>query len=578
MRYIFLVCCTTVLLACNSTSSSQSTAANRNTAMGSAKAHSVIPARSTRFSDPHYATSAKRALMMLSRYHYTDITTIEQFESRILQSLVRALDPSGSLLSPEQMAQLTTPTFSLQNLLSSGDIAVLDDAIDATTDILTRNLAQLSLQTSTINRPEPLTQAYYASLADAGFTQSEIDNAMIAHVQSLQERLTSLTTQQRYHLILSAFAGAVDPHTRYIPPINKPATPTDNPVTEKTKPTYGIGLDVVKQQTRVFVERADIQASATIAPGAEILAILNTSQPQLLWGLDAKAIEALLEGPPDSAVTLLVKQQDTLERITLQRAARADASNTPSTVMVSHEDNANSDVAVITIPSFYMGMTEHIERELRAIEQTGVNRLVIDLRNNGGGSLNEAATLTGLFIDSGPVFQMKDSAGRISVRQITRNDTVFSGDVFVLVNQGSAGSSEIFAAAIQDYQRGVVIGTATYGFGSIQQLQGLDRIYDNSDIDIGSLQYTVATFYRITGASTQSKGVTPDITLPVSEPWILREQDKPYALKWEQIGAANFQRNKGQTERVKWHIQTTSQTDNLSEDPLKAAIAIATAY
>jgi carboxyl-terminal processing protease len=170
-----------------------------------------------------------------------------------------------------------------------------------------------------------------------------------------------------------------------------------------------------------------------------------------------------------------------------------------------------------------------------------VDSVLIDLRNNGGGSLDEAIELTGLFIDQGPVLQQRDSDGKITVQSDTDAGTAWNGPLGVLINRGSASASEIFAAAIQDYGRGIVIGETSYGKGTVQTVANLDRLVKNEKPEYGELKMTIAQFFRINGGTTQLRGVTPDIRLPsMGDEADFGESSFDNALPWTQIKAADY--------------------------------------
>ncbi|HBY37767.1 MAG TPA: tail-specific protease, partial [Alteromonas sp.] len=164
-----------------------------------------------------------------------------------------------------------------------------------------------------------------------------------------------------------------------------------------------------------------------------------------------------------------------------------------------------------------------------------------DLRGNGGGSLSEATLVSGLFIEAGPVVQIRYEGGRMSVNKDTDGRVAYSGPLTVLVDRYSASASEIFAAAMQDYNRALIIGEQTFGKGTVQQHKGLGRIYDLYENPLGSVQYTIAKFYRINGGSTQHKGVVPDILFPSPiDPAEWGESQEENALPWDSIKRANY--------------------------------------
>jgi carboxyl-terminal processing protease len=176
------------------------------------------------------------------------------------------------------------------------------------------------------------------------------------------------------------------------------------------------------------------------------------------------------------------------------------------------------------------------------MKEQGIEGLVIDLRNNGGGSLLEATTLTGLFIDRGPVVQVRNSSGRVSTEEDTESGMAWEGPMAVLVNRYSASASEIFAAAIQDYGRGLVIGENTFGKGTVQSLLDLDDYAPTDSPSIGQLKITMAQFFRVNGGSTQNRGVVPDIAFPsAGDPQEHGERSLDNALPWTSIDPATFE-------------------------------------
>jgi carboxyl-terminal processing protease len=224
-------------------------------------------------------------------------------------------------------------------------------------------------------------------------------------------------------------------------------------------------------------------------------------------------------------------------------------------IVETTQNGKKMKLGTIIIPTFSMSFEEYqkgdpnynsttrdVKKLLLELEAEGVDGIVLDLRNNGGGSLMEAVSLTGLFIKNGPVVQVKSSTSR-TAEVLTDDDPaiVYNGPLVVLTNRFSASASEIFAGAIQDYHRGVIVGESTYGKGTVQQVVPLDKyIHDEG---AGSLKITVQKFYRATGSSTQHKGVTPDVKLPSAlDPEQFGESSNPNALPWDEIRSALYQR------------------------------------
>jgi carboxyl-terminal processing protease len=200
-----------------------------------------------------------------------------------------------------------------------------------------------------------------------------------------------------------------------------------------------------------------------------------------------------------------------------------------------------SKVGVIEIPGFYNNLSKDVKVELAKLKEQNVDGIIIDLRQNGGGSLYEATQLSGLFFNQGPVVQIHTLNNRIEEQKDRDGITYYDGPMTVLVDRYSASASEIFAAAMQDYGRAVIVGEQTFGKGTVQQHKGLARAYDLYDNPLGSVQYTIAKFYRINGGSTQHKGVIPDISFPSAiKPADWGESKQDNALPWDSIVKAKY--------------------------------------
>jgi len=217
-------------------------------------------------------------------------------------------------------------------------------------------------------------------------------------------------------------------------------------------------------------------------------------------------------------------------------------------------DGRTYRLGVINIPSFYKDFkdasdgneefnstTRDVKKLIADLEEKGIDGLLIDLRRNGGGALDEAVELTGLFVDHGPVVQVKDFDGKVREEEDKSNEVFYDGPLTVLTSRLSASASEIFAAAIQDYKRGVIIGERSFGKGTVQNLIGLQQYIPSEKEKLGQLKLTTAKFYRVNGGSTQNLGVTPDVKLPSAfDHNEVGESAYPSALKWDRITAAKY--------------------------------------
>ena len=259
------------------------------------------------------------------------------------------------------------------------------------------------------------------------------------------------------------------------------------------------------------------------------------------WRLDE--VVDLIKGPKGTRVRLEIQRGEGAARqsqvVELQRdEVRLEDRAAKSSVIEAQ----GKKIGVINIRSFYNNLHLDVIKELEKLKKQKVDGILIDLRDNGGGALSEATDLTGLFIKSGPVVQVRDSIGRIALEEDNDDRSYYSGPLTVLINRYSASASEIFSAALSDYGRALVIGDTSFGKGTVQQNRPLKKIYDFYDKELGNVQYTIAKFYRINGGSTQHKGVEPDIHFPsLIDSSETGESVEPNALPWDKIQPANYQ-------------------------------------
>jgi carboxyl-terminal processing protease len=271
----------------------------------------------------------------------------------------------------------------------------------------------------------------------------------------------------------------------------------------------------------------------------------------------------MIRGPADTVVRLQIMTAGALpgaeEKIisVTRNQVKLEEQAAKSEIITLPRDGRDWSIGVIEVPSFYRdyralsngdkdytSTTKDVKRLIGELEEQGIDGLIIDLRNNGGGHLTEATALSGLFIDNGPVVQLRNSTGRIS--RLDDPDPVprvaYNGPLGVLVNRYSASASEIFAAAIQDYARGVIIGQKTFGKGTVQNLYSLDQYVRNpEDEGLGQLTLTIGKYYRVTGESTQHRGVDPDISLPSHiDVDVVGESVRESALPWDTIRTTKF--------------------------------------
>jgi len=304
------------------------------------------------------------------------------------------------------------------------------------------------------------------------------------------------------------------------------------------------------------------------------------------WRLDD--VVDLIRGPADTVVRLEIIPANSLpgspkKFIDLTRGqVKLEEQAAKSEVITIPRDGRDWSIGVIDVPSFYRdyralsdgdknytSTTKDVKRLIGELEEQGIDGLVLDLRGNGGGHLTEATALSGLFIDNGPVVQLRNANGRIS--RLDDPDPVarvaYSGPLAVLVDRYSASASEIFAAAIQDYARGVIVGQQTFGKGTVQNLYSLDQyIRPEGDKGYGQLTLTIGKYYRVTGESTQHRGVDPDIALPSHiNAELIGESVRDSALPWDTVQTTRFRSGTPLAETIEQ--LTASHAERAVDDP-----------
>ena len=379
------------------------------------------------------------------------------------------------------------------------------------------------------------------------------------------KRMDQIKSDDVFETFMNAFAHTLDPHSSYLSPRN-----SEEYRIQMSLSYFGIGASLQIDDDYVMVINIIPGGPAAIdgklQPKDRITGVAQGEQGDLIdvigWRLDD--VVQLIRGPADTVVRLQIMPAGALpgapEKIislTRNQVKLEEQAAKSETIMVPR-DGRDWSIGVIKVPSFYRdyralsngdkdytSTTKDVRRLIRELEDEGIDGLIIDLRNNGGGHLTEATALSGLFIDNGPVVQLRNSSGRIS--RLDDPDPVprvsYNGPLAVLVNRFSASASEIFAAAIQDYARGVIIGQQTFGKGTVQNLYSLDQYVRRPDeAGLGQLTLTIGKYYRVTGESTQHRGVWPDIALPSAiDVELVGESVRETALPWDTIKTTKFQ-------------------------------------
>ena len=406
-------------------------------------------------------------------------------------------------------------------------------ALDRYTDLLDQK--EKSIVDSVKNKPN---------------TQLEQDAR--ARVQKAMDKIygrikAKFNDDERFNAYVNTITNEMDPHTDYFPPVEKRAF--DEQMSGRF---YGIGAQLQEQDGNIKIASLmpayPAQRSGQIDVNDIIVKVAQgDGEPVEITGYDITDAVKLIRGKRDTEVRLTMKKVDGTTKIV--SITRAEIVQDEVYARSAVYTDANGDkIGYISLPDFYADFeradgarcSEDVAKELVKLKAANVKGVVLDLRFNGGGSLFEVVQMVGLFIPQsfGPVVQVRDKDGKATPLDGKNTNVLYDGPLTVMTNAMSASASEIFAAAIQDYGRGIVIGGATYGKGTVQRNVPLSRqisFMNNEQPDLGFVKLTFQKFYRISGASTQLKGVTPDVTIPDGLDFIkIREKDNTSALAWDE--------------------------------------------
>lgn len=411
---------------------------------------------------------------------------------------------------------------------------------------------------------------------DTVFTEKTFDSLEVdARRKTLKgnqdwfKRLSKISSKDRYSAYLNTITGLYDPHTEYFAPKDKKKF--DQSMSGQFE---GIGARLQSKDGILKVSEIIVGSPAfkqgELKAGDEIHKVAQgANDPKDITDMDMDDAIELIKGKKGTEVRLTVKKPDaSFKVITIIR----DVIEMEDTYAKSAILYNKKKIGYIYLPMFYADFTrngahrcsEDIRKEVEKLKKEGVEGIIIDLRDNGGGSLQEVVEMGGLFVPKGPIVQVKGKTGTPNIMENKYSKVVWDGPLAVMINHGSASASEILAAAIQDYKRGVIIGTQSFGKGTVQSFLDLDQ-YVLPQFDslrpLGSVKITMQKFYRVNGGATQLKGVMPDVSLPDPYEFLeVGEKDMDYPMPWDEISKATYQEfatinydkvKKASSERVK---------------------------
>jgi carboxyl-terminal processing protease len=509
----------------------------------------------------------------LERRHLASDALFAERKPMVGQLILKAIDPSRSLLTQDDIRQADIDR--LPDQIERGRLNTVyqlyglsltrsEERLDYWLDILNQGVGSIDLsdqeelrirdeETPWVSdltslkdlwRKQLENQAIGLLLADR--TEDETYKALIRRYNSQKNRIEQTRPDDIFAGVINAYASAYDPHTSYLPPAD---SETFNINMSLSLQGIGAVLQSEDEFTKVvsLIPGGPAEMDGRLKPADRILSIAQGSQPfedVVGWRLDE--VVQKIRGPKGSQVRLEVQAGDDVphrEIVLIRDRVQLEEQSAKSQIIEAGKNGEK--IGIITIPTFYSDFTakqagdpnyrsttRDVKKLLEELRNQDVQGVIVDLRNNGGGSLQEAYELFGLFIPRGPVVQIRSAGGRTDVRGDRDPEVSWEGPMAVLVNRLSASASEIFAGAVQDYGRGLVIGSQTFGKGTVQALLPVNE---------GQLKLTIAKFYRISGQSTQHQGVIPDIQFPSAfDPKEIGESALDTALPWDQIRSLRY--------------------------------------
>lgn len=532
-------------------------------------------------------SAAHLSAEVLTRYHYKPVKLDDAASAKIFDNYIKSLDSERIFFIQSDIEQFSSAKTKLDDAILKEDLTIpfaiynlyqqrIAERATYAKFLLKKGFDFKTKETTSITREkapwaknvEELNDVWrkrvkndWLRLKLAGKDDKTIADTLAKRYDNYQNTINKVKSDDVFQSFMNAYSMSIDPHTNYF----GIRASEDFNISMKLS-LVGIGAVLQEKDDytviRELVTGGPAALSGKLKVGDRIVGVgqgeSSTPVDVMGWRLDDTVDK--IRGPENTTVVLdilpaeagtdgkhkvvtLVRKKINLE----QQAAKKS--------IIEVKDNGHAQkIGVIELPVFYQDFaarqsgdkefrsaTRDVSKLLEDLKKDKVDAVLIDLRNNGGGSLDEAIELTGLFIDKGPVVQERDAKGSVKVDSDTNSGVVWNGPMGVLINRGSASASEIFAAAIQDYGRGIIIGEQSYGKGTVQSVVDLDKLVENDKPKFGQVKMTIAQFFRINGGTTQLRGVTPDIAMPsMVDLENTGESSYENALPWTQINPAEY--------------------------------------
>lgn len=550
--------------------------------------------------------TAEEILLKLQRRHYTQREFDDELSSALFDNYLKRLDPSKSYFSQKDINEFEayrlilddgirrgnlTPSFTMFNryrekLLMHLDsliaelperIAALDFTLEESLLLEAEDQPWAADKNELADRARKSLKNTTLGLMLADKDEAAIIETLTKRYTNQRQRIKQLNAEDAFQIYINSLTGLYDPHTNYLSPRT-----SENFSINMRLSLEGIGAVLRRDGEHTVVERlitagpADKQGE--LQPADKIIGVAQGADGERVdvigWRLDE--VVELIRGKKDTTVTLEVlsevsvnPDESKLIQIVRNTVKLEEQAAQQSVLDIYHNDEVHK-IGVISIPTFYIDFegsrngdadykstTRDVRKLLAELEEKNVEGIVIDLRGNGGGSLQEVNQLTGLFVERGAVVQIRAPNGRVARQSNYPNPNYYKKPIAVLIDRLSASASEIFAGAIQDYERGLIVGSQSFGKGTVQQL---------ADLSHGSLKLTEAKFYRISGGSTQHRGVIPDIVLPsLYDSQEIGEDTLDFALNWDTVEPIRH-RNYGNYSALVDTL-TTQHKARIADDP-----------
>ncbi|EJN04457.1 carboxy terminal-processing peptidase [Phyllobacterium sp. YR531] len=533
------------------------------------------------------AQAAHLSAQFLIQYHYKTVPLGDELSEQILGRYIKALDPEKFFFSQADIDVFNADKDKLDDGIYGEDLTIpftifnlyeqrVVERLNFARDLLKQNFDFSVKEDFPIIRddePWPKTEAEsrdlwrkrvkndWLRLKLAGNDDATIRTTLGKRYANSLSRAYKYKSEDVFQIFMNAYTNSIEPHTDYF----GPTAASDFDISMRLS-LVGIGAVLQEREEyttiRELVAGGPAQLSGQLGVGDRIVGVAQGKDGEMVdvVGTPLPDVVKLIRGTKDTVVRLSIFPSDAgpdgkhREISLVRNTINLEKQAAKKTILQVKNGDVTNKVGVITLPTFYedfdgrrkgdknyRSASRDVSKLLSELKKEQVDSVIIDLRNNGGGSLPQAIEMTGLFVGKGPVLQQRNHDGQIKVNGSDTRTAAWTGPLGVLINRGSASASEIFAAAIQDYGRGIVIGEPSFGKGTVQTVVNLDEEANNPKPEFGELKMTVAQFFRINGGTTQLRGVSPDISLPgFSDLENMGEASYDNALPWLQVKKADY--------------------------------------